>query len=444
MKRLFTLTLVVLLVCRMAVAAEDQPLLQARDQDKLGKLFATYFAARKESDTKRIVKAYEALKKEFDARAKGSKVETLLVSPVDMRAIFATPIDPAKSVKKGLVLKHDFEETIMSGARKFEYLLRIPKDYKDEKAYPVVLFMHPDEMPEDELKKWVEKFLPTDVMESAIILAPRKGKEDSWTSGSGQMSAFFALNKIREAYHVDGMRIFLDGAGSSAGAVVETITSFPGYFVAGILRDMTAVAESPMLVNASHTPMLLLSPASGDTAKVMSDFADAAKASDLSGVELVQTTLEATGAPGDAGAAALTRFFADTRKQVAPEKLKFTTTTPFFSCYWLQLINVDASQDKPITVEAQVDRAANEIRVTTPPGVYAFTVYLNDALLDLGKTLEIKHTVVGEPEGDGAPLVRFKGTKPPNLDKALSLWFNASNGNSGEVYTNYVEVEVPD
>ena len=443
MKRISVLITLVL-AAPLASAAQNEPLLKERDQQKLGKLFADYFESRTANDTKKMLKAYEALKKDMTSKARSNKVDSMLISAPDMRAVFGVPMAPEKSVKKGIVKKYSDSKTLMSGDFDFEYFLRVPRSYKSSNRYPLVLFLHPTTLDEDDLKDWVEKIYPDALLDEALIVAPINGS-GSWTTDTGLMMSFFSLSLIVNGYSIDRMRIFIDGQGNGANAAVDYITRYPGFFAAGVLRGMDATSETPMLGNAHETPLLLLSPSDGDTAKVMSDFTDQAKSMEVELVELVQTDFGDEGHPGEAGTEALTRFLADTRKRIAPDRVKFTTTSRVTnSSYWLQLTDFEATDSDPVTVEAEIDHAKNEIHVTTPPSVLAFTIYLNDDLVDMGKSLKILHTIAGEGEGDNVvkPEVRFEGTKPRNLEKALAVWYDNRSGNAGEVYTNYVDISI--
>ncbi len=443
MPRSLVLTVLLLCVGRGAASAAD-PLLAGREQQALLTLFAEYFLARLQSDYRGMAKAYEALEKKMDATAKGKKVDTLLVSPADLRAIYGAPVEPEKRIKKGFFDEKDGLVPLAAGKEsKFEYLIRLPRDYRPDVATPTIVTLHPDMDRLDLIKKWAQRAFPDAVADVAIIVIPLNygPNRTDWTTLEGRMISFFSLRDVFKKYAVDRLHTFLEGHGGSSEAAVRYAIGYPGMFSGIVLRGLDAEPPSDLFVNIRNVPILTLAPESGDEAQIINSFVDAAKAAGVE-TKVVTTVIEEDGFPGESGAAAIVEALTGPPKNPTPKKLKFTTSsTEFINVFWLHLTSLEVSPEKPVTVEAEIVSESNEIHVKTPPNVTGFTVYLNDDLVDMGKTIKLVHTVV---DGDTSnSTVRFEGTKVRSFEKSLTNWFEVHSGNFGEVYTNTIEVEVP-
>lgn len=438
---------VTLLVTLLAILAGDSfarqgdRLIAERDQKKVSKLFCEYFAARYTQDYKALVKTYEALDKDLQSRAKKAKLDSILASTADMRAVFGGAIDPPRQVKKGVIRDYEGTRQLRGGPFSYHYLLRLPRAYKEDEAYPIVFFLHGEGQDQDAVEDVLERAIDGDLLDQVIVLAPLKPGSEDWMSLEGRQIAFFSLIDTQVQYSFDRLRVFADGVREGAVAAMNFATAYPGFFSGAILRNMVGTPGEAMLGNAQHIPTLLVSPKSGDSASLMSQFADTAKANGIESVELVQCELGEHSEPDADGLARIGQFLTDTKKRVAPEKLQFTTTSlELANVYWLHLLAFQATSEEPVTVKAEIDRATNEITIETPASVSAYRIYVNDALVDMGKAIKVTHKIAGE---DGATHLVFEGTKDRSLDRALTLWFDNRSGNLGEVYSNWIDVEVP-
>lgn len=457
MKRpLMLLTMFLFALPCQGLARQGTPLVPDRDRSKLAELFSDYFLAKKQLDYKAIGKTYETLVKDLDKRASKAKVDTLLVSPADMRSVFGFAIDPPKSIKKGVIRENSGSQNLRNGTFKYRYLLRPPKDYKDKESFPIVVFLHGAIEDPEKIDKEVEEAIkaayPADMLDQTFVLAPllTSGSADEgpvvtdWMSIEGRMSAFFSLLEVQTGYSINQLRVFIDGSREGALASIQYAAAYPGSFCGAILRRMVGSPGEATLANAQHVALLMIAPKSGDSADLMTQFADTAKANQINSVSVVQTDFAEWDAPDDAALGAIAKFIAETKKQVAPDKIQFTTTSDeYTNAYWLHLIIFDVSADKPITVKAEIDRATNEITVETPSQVGLFRVYVNDDLVDMGKTIKVIYKITGGEDADAKTVVGFEGSIDRSLDRALTIWFDGRSGNRGEVYTNWIEVEVP-
>lgn len=434
--------LALLALAAAATAQAPAALLDKNDRKKVGEMLATYFAAREKDDPKALAKAYDALDKKMKEVAKAKKVETVLSSAPDVRAVFPSPPEPEPTVKKGAWVEFGSKERVGAQDFEYKYLLRAPKSYDAAVPSTLIVALHPPLTKPEDLKKWAAAAYPDSLADQAIVLVPYYFEDGSnWSSPVGRQRAFFSLNRVLARFHVDQLKVFLDGDGASAAPASEYVTSMPSCFAAVILRRPEGLAAGDQLANARNLKHLLLAVGEGDGAKACSTFADDAKAK---GVEatVVPSGIAETGAPTDAGLAAIGALLAETSKAVAPKRLHFTTKSDLFlGSYWLVLTNAEFAPGQAITVEAEVNTASNEIHVKTPPSVKAFKIYLNHDLVDMGKPIKVVHTVQTGEQADTQ--VRFNGTRRANLEKALKYWFENASGNYGEVYTNEIEVTVP-
>ncbi len=450
MKRTTLLFLGLLAVATGFLAAQDEPLLKGPDAKALAKLFADYFGACLDNDVKGRVKSYDALAAKLDSVSKAKRVETLLASMPDLRQAFGgAPVREEESPKKGSFYEKSFTARLPLGEeRELSYLLWLPRDYTTgREPYPIFLCLHPDLDRLDEAKNWAKRAYPEALAKVGVVVVPLnmgKNKVD-WESRDGRILALFCVRDVAVKYNVDRLKLFIEGHGATARAVTDYVTSFPGLFTAAVFRGLEAVPNTDLLANARPVPFLVLTPpdteGAEDPASLAANFAEEAKSKGVT-VNVVEAQPGAEGDPGEQGIAALTELVAATKKTTAPERIQFETRTEeHVNAHWLKLDRMAVSAEEPVRVEAEVIRTKNEIHVKATRNVEKFTIYLNDELVDMGKTVKVLYSVLGGEEGE--PKVCFEGTKKRNLEQALTIWFDNLSGNFGEVYTNFIEVQVP-
>lgn len=428
-----------------AVKPEAEPLLKASDVKSLSKLFTDYFEARLDDDLKKMSKSYAALDKKLDSVAKSKKVESMLISPVDLRTVYGSPTRPEKSLKKGNFYKKDFTISVQARDAKYEYLLYLPKNYNHNASVPLILCLHPDMSRLDEVKKWAAKAYPSELAEKAIIVIPLNvgDAQTAWSTIDGRMLSFFSMRDVTMKYNVDRLKVFLDAHGGTALAATEYATGYPGMFTTVIFRGLVEMPPTENLANARNIPFVLLAAGGeGGGNDLLEEFAEEAKAKGVEASVVGDSGVAADGAIEVSGVEVLTNLVDQSKKDPAPEKVVFTTHShEYVNAYWLHLLRMEVTQDKPVTIKGEINRATNEIHITTPPEVTEFRVYLNDEIVDMGKTIKLVHTI--ESEESPEAVVRFEGTKNRNLERSLTSWFLNLSGNYGEVYTNLIDVQVP-
>jgi len=447
MKRTLALSFVLALLTPPLPAKEATPLLKDREVKKLSEHFASYFKARRDEDYAGMTKAFDNFTKKLVAEAKKKKVESLLVSPIDLRALFSAPIDPLKKgLKKGIIMERSVEVPMVAGqVLKIDYLLKLPKSYKHDVASPAILVLPPEFDRLDQIKKWFKRAYPAGLSETAMIIMPlNHERKADWQSDEGRQLAFFTLNDVYQHFHVDRLRLFAEGHPTTGAAVADLITALPSMFTGAVMRGLDSAPETALLGNASHVPFMLLSVGDDDAKKTVADFAENAQ-SQGGAATVVDATVAEDGFVDEAAMASVVEFVSQTTKVISPQSVAFSVPTLLHTNgYWFHVSHQDQEYDadKAFKVKAEVSSETNEFTVTTPANVRGFTIYLNDDLVDMGKPIKVIHTIEPE-EGDPESKVVFEGTKSRSMEFALSSWFFVLSGNFGEVYTNSIEIEVP-
>ena len=373
--------------------------LDRRDSRELGELFAEYFAARRDVSTKRMMKAFERLKKSMSRAARSSGVETLLAYPALLREPIATPFVPKPNRNPGTLHLERFERKLISGVFEGTCFVRWPK-LKKHARVPALVALPPLGLASHEVEQWAKRTYPAHEHRDVLLIVPFGEGAAAWESEAGLMRQFFSLAERLGDSPIDRTRIFLDGDRSVAASVAHVICEYPGFFAGAVLRAPGLLDARPNAVNAEHTA-----------------FPDVVEP-----------------APHE-----LSAFLRETRKVLAPSRVRFTTRSkPSNSAYWLQLTDFEATEAAPITVTVEVDRDANQVVVTAPLAVRAYSIYLNDELVDMDRPLRILHR--GEETLAGSERVVFTGKKPRSFKKTLAIWYDNRSGNAGEVYVNVVEV----
>jgi hypothetical protein len=424
-----------------AQEAEAKPLLKPADRDSLAALFADYFRHKKENkDLKKLLAAFDKLDEDMKKKAKTLKLATLFESPADLRVAMCAPIYPEKNAKRGMFAEASLREDLATGVVEMKYFYRLPKNYSDKQIYPLILGLPPKLEKADAIKKWAEAAYPEAIAESVIVIVPQNLRAVDWTSFDGRLTALFPVRQAFGSFGVDRGRLFVDGQADAAPVVIDYITHYPSLFTAGILRESASAPQTNILANGRYVPLLLLNGPEGEAAKIHAQFAQDCTAAGVK-VTSVESPVEAGGKAGEAGVAAIAKFVAEARKTFAPRDIKFTSeSNQSLGSYWLELTRVE-SNNKPVTVEATVDRTTNEFRLSVPPQVKEVALYLNHDLVDMGK--EIKVIVTEKVAENPKTSTRFAKRVDHSFEDALRIWFDGLSGNSGEVYSARIVVTMP-
>lgn len=445
--RRHALAIVAILTSTLFARGAADSVIDKGDRDALSDMFSQWFGARAKSneDPKQLkaqVKAYDDLKGKLADIQKKKKIDPL-ASPAELRSVMSTPWDPEKTPQKGRLWERDVEPGNKKGSPK--YLLWLPKNYSVDVPTPIVVALHPPLKKAEDVKKWATEAFPAAISDVAMIVIPVNAENPiDWNSEPGHARVLVCIAETAKHFHVDRLRVFLDGDGAAAPAAVGFATAFPSMLTGVIVRRPESAPPSDQLENLRAMKIQIVAPTDEAMAKTANAFAEDAKAK---GVEATVTSSQfgGVGSAGDAGTQAIASFVTSTTKNLTPKKLRFLAKARGFDAYWLH-----ADGDIPKTgmfwIEAEVFKETNEIKISSPQGLRSFQIFLNDDVVDMGKSVKVLYEVVkkdaeGKETREG-PKVCFEGTKPRKLDYVLDKWFWNPAANYGEVYTYFIDVSL--
>lgn len=120
---------------------------------------------------------------------------------------------------------------VQVGDREMSYALYVPKGYKPEQAYPLIVCLHGAGFNGDSyIDRWQSR------LEDQYLLVCPSIKGGAWWSSEGEALVLATLKDVTSRYHVDAKRIFLTGM--SNGGI--------GAYLLGLLHADRFSAISPM------------------------------------------------------------------------------------------------------------------------------------------------------------------------------------------------------
>lgn len=271
------------------------------------------------------------------------------------------------------------------------YTLYVPKDYSDKKLWPAI-FCLPDNKKwpsqEDYIKRvWLKS---KTVAEGYLVAVPKPdSKGESWSRAKSQARAMISLRHLMGTYDAekktagpatDMLRVFVDGDDGAA----ETAARFCEMFAGAVLRHSDGrISGGPNLRQigglAGLPAYCLIEPGK----KRQAEFGKK-----LRGMNDACLVVEAADGIGDPAEIAkwMERLPARTGQ---PRSLEYTVHDQSFQrCYWINVLDYDATYKPAPWFEATADRATNEIRITVG-GVSRFELFLNDAIVDLNRNVKV-------------------------------------------------------
>ncbi len=441
--RAWLLSILVLVAPPALFAAEN--VFEKGDRKAFAEMFAKWFEAKSKAESpeqlQSQVKAFDELNGKLKDLGKKRKLDPL-ASPGELRALMMTPFSPEKSPQKARWWDRDLEPD-NKDKKAPKYLLWLPKNYSHDVATPAIVSLHPPMKKMDELKKWASEAYPPAISDSAMIIIPINVENPvDWTSIPGQARIVMSLNETAHHFHVDRLRVSLDAEGPTAPAALTFAVTYPSLLANVVLRRPDAVTAIDQFENLRDLKFEILAPADGDAAKASTKVAEDLKAAGVTAT-VESTTFTGLGAVAEPTSQALATFVTTAAKNPAPKKVRFVTKKPFGNAYWLEF-DCDVPKNGTFWIDAEVFSERNEIKITSPPGLRRVTVFFNDDLLDMGKSVKVLHEIV-KKDADGKEVredakVCFEGTKARKLENALQRWHDANLANYGEVYLNWVEI----
>lgn len=396
---------------KAAPPARPAQQLKPRDHEELGKAIHAYFEAR--TDNESVAKALEGVRDAFAKVEKRSKgVKTLLALTGDLGAAMAEADRRTGMPRKGV---SDGEFTQRGDT--FRYAVSVPKNYNPNGApYPLFLGA-PDarQSPREALEiGWAD-----DELRAKAILVMVEMPQDSarWTelgsagSPGGLSTLLSVLRRVRVDYSIDVDRIYACGQGAGAAAASKVVASFPHVF-AGLYARGGDVDVVPA-TNFRNVAVYVIS--GGANASAL----DAAiQAGDYLGSKLVT----------EGGVTEASAWLLERPRLAHPQHVSLTPiASSGGKAYWLEIAGFEVSSSP--TIEARVDREANRITITGK-GVASGAVYLNDALVDLDRPVEVVCNGVARTE------------RPQrNLEFLLGQAYNSND--ASRVYTAKIDFDLP-
>ena len=404
MKSLLTMLLIALPM------DQADPVLSSRETQQLGKAIQTYFTALDEDQGS--VKALDGVFKVIKSLQKKHKVEDLLSLPFDWQGAFDMAMPYAKTgLRKARVVEGE-----MVGQPDFGYQVRLPKSYKADKAWPLVLYLAPNASYGDLKGVFSSAAKESDVYDDFILVAPRLSEESDWTSTMALGSALSPLGVALMAYHADHDRVHLVAAAGTAALGMRLAVLFPGRFASVSFMDEPGDCASPK--NLSNLAVLAGGPGGAALAGLMGDAA---------------TRLETPESPPTELAAAWSWASSQIRNSY-PTRIAFRMAEPVGrEVFWIRAASFDWRDDAEIMERPGLTAEVHDRNriVLDCEGITAVNVYLSDALLDLDNPITI--------EANGSV---WKGHVERNVEKTLQLVYRSND--TRFVYANSQYIEVPE
>lgn len=380
-----------------------------KDLEKFARDVSAYTEAQDASEVGTAYECVDKVREAADKLAKRLKQDTLLKFPGDWLEILERGKVEARDLKaaagKGFV-RHVYE---WDGVR-VVCMVNVPAAYgKGDALCPAIMALKPmlgmsGETLEKEAALLAGKAY-AGLLDTTLIVVPlgpepsgeRKPQvrevEGSWMTEEGVRTVFWGLRVLLERVQFDRTRLVLDGWKDAGLDAIQLASSFPSWF-AGVINRSGAIGDDSVLwTNLGGCAVLYVD---GGLEARGADMA-ALKASCDGATELTvladeRSALDLT----EAGQQQLVEWVGARVRDLAPTRIRYALgDTRFQSVAWLTADNINkrvtakpGDPDFP-RLEAEVDRAANTIRIHTV-NVTDLSVFLNDALVDLSKPVIIE------------------------------------------------------
>jgi len=339
--------------------------------EPVAEALADHFEARQA--TIGIEKAQAALAAEVLALRDSADGPDLLALPVDLaRAVWLARGYSKKKGKQGKVVTDRYAGGSF-GERGLEYAFRLPKDYDPKRAaYPLILAI-PDveETPAEHLRThWSLRA----IQDEAIVVCPEMPTDrEEWAQvmvagrPGGLCHVLTALRMAGEEFAIDFDRVYIAGRGKGVAAAVAAGDYSPQRFAGVIGRaGDTEAGTGP----GNFTSLPTFFAGAGANARAFAE-----------GAASLNCELAPGGKEQD-----IWSWILGHPRTAWPESVSLFVGNPFPTrAYWLRV----APTAPDATATATIDRETNTIRINSQ-GVSFATVYLCDALVDLGRPVTVR------------------------------------------------------
>ncbi len=404
--------------------------LKERDHEKIGKLIAGYFDARREESG--ISDAQEDLAKELEKLGKKhakdgeQPLQGALTLSADLGRALYFATDYSKTARKldtGSIESRTIEVSFPSDSE-ISYALWTPSKYKvKDGPYPVLIVLpgllggEPMKASEHIIQNWVNNDLRDGCVIAAINMPPvisdwkELATEDDQPGGAAR--AMYVFAELRDNVAIDFDRVFLAGHGQPAvEAALEIAARYPHMF-AGVIGRAGDAGEGMDVTNFRNLPTFFAGAGAGATA-----FEQRAREAGFENV-LIK--------PG-ASEADIWAWAQDTPRVANPVHVTLNARTGQ-RAYWLKVPRTNLDQD--VVVEGEIDRESNTITVRGDQ-IAQVDLFFNDQLLDLSKPVKV---VVNGVESEH----QFARS----LTTALDLAFNGTS-DPGRFYVSSRSFDLPE
>ena len=386
--------------------------LKDKDLRKFSSELGGYFDARKKN--KGVLEAQaEVLEQSAKLGKKLGKVgsKDLLAYPLDLgAALWNSQAYNKKKFKKGKVSSYKVTERYYSKKNPLEYVVAMPREYKPQERWPLILCIpSPEQTATEHL---AEDWSLNDFRDGAIIAVPSMPKDiETWLDRDGTAAVLITMQQVLESFAVDPDRIYLAGTGKGL-EVAMSLAGRRGFTYAGVIGRRGDVGDTQP-DGYCNLPTYF----AGGGAKAT---AFEAKIKELG---FDNCTLASTGEAKDIWA-----WMQEHSRTAYPTKIHFWPNESLTRLNWIEIPRGTAEEGAEIT--ASIDAGSNTITVEGT-GVSSVNLYLSDAMVDLDRPLHII--------GNGA-------TKEVKVARSMRMFLEEayrSRVDPGQVYVAVELVDLP-
>lgn len=322
-------------------------------------------------------------------------------------------------------IKEEFEEVNIDGEYvRCEYAYSLPNAYTSDKAWPVLLCLHDKGCPtaKDYLKNmWDDDKESKDIRENFIIVAPtlhkitpdgpskrEKGKKLAvkhvgWFDKVHMHQITVPIREMRKRFNCDPARLYVEGVGLGG----QTALKFTEYYglpwIAGVVLRNAQPKDLALIGGLRDKPVLFLYREggivdSGEPKKFWDDLKSVATKEAITTFSYVtkpalekptpkQMAMQPT-EPVKEGNKDVWDFLQSKVLAPYPKQFRLVSNSPLFRRGAIVLLDKLDLESGPADCNIVIERETNTVRVSSA-NFYAFTLFLNDTLVDLDKPVEV-------------------------------------------------------
>jgi hypothetical protein len=271
-----------------------------------------------------------------------------------------------------------------------KYWLYVPKEYRDDQLWPLLVCM-PDQKKHGDGRKYADDWAAKSpkVAESFLIVVPQPhAKGAPWTTPASLARAMISLRHAAGTYGVDKkdagpaadyLRIFIDGEDEASVIAARFAEVFAGAVLRGTDGRAGAISVAAEGQLSGMAAFCVVDP----KRKSQREFAQ--KLIDGNGASVI---VEDESLEGNAAAIGI---WMDKLPARAPQPREIAYSVhdgSFQRHHWISVLEFDASLAPAASFKATADRAKNDVTIEVE-GISRFELFLSDALVDLNRPVRI-------------------------------------------------------